>query len=275
MKNFKLTIEMLPKGAWNNDFSKTLPKREWNILRDECLKRANHRCEICGFVTDDLDAHEVWDFDIKRKTQTLKDIIGICSKCHGVKHIRNSQRLGYEENAKQHFMDVNNCTELDFATHLTKAQIDFEERNKIYRWKIKADLSNFGLKNSIFQERNIPFIKNPYDEVNWEATTFEGKKKIFQFVKSLPPQYWINPPNVLSIDVDNYQGIIQIIANDINKIDWYLDKQKIKTKYNVVGKFTTSLKVENLEGKQLYFILFGKGGQTISKIFELMPQEVL
>ena len=39
MKNFKLTIEMLPKGAWNNDFSKTLPKKEWDIVRNACYKK--------------------------------------------------------------------------------------------------------------------------------------------------------------------------------------------------------------------------------------------
>ena len=77
------------------------------------------------------------------------------------------------------------------------------------------------------------------------------------------------------MDVDNYQGIIEVLCDDINKIEWYLDKQKIKTKYNVVGKFKTALKVENLNGKELAFALFGDGGKTISKTFELLPQEVL
>ena len=35
------------------------------------------------------------------------------------------------------------------------------------------------------------------------------------------------------------------------------------------------LKVENLNGKELTFALFGDGGKTFSKIFELLPQEVL
>ncbi len=156
MKNLKLKIEMLPKGAWNNDFSKTLPIKEWDILRNICYKKANNKCQICGFITNDLNAHEVWEFDIKNRTQTLKDIIAICTKCHGVKHIRNSQRLDYEENAKTHFLSVNNCNELDYANHLTKAQLDFEEQNKIYRWKIIADLSKFGLEKATIKERNIP-----------------------------------------------------------------------------------------------------------------------
>lgn len=82
-------------------------------------------------------------------------------------------------------------------------------------------------------------------------------------------------PKILSMSIDNYQGIIEILSNDINKIEWYLDKEKIKTKYNVVGKFKTTLKVENLNGKELTFALFGDGGKTFSQTFELLPQEVL
>lgn len=275
MRDYKLKIDLLPKGAWNNDFSKTLPKKEWDILRNKCYERANYRCEICGYQTDDLDAHEVWNFDVKTKTQTLVNILALCSKCHGVKHYRNSTRLGYGEEAKQHFMIVNNCSEMEFATHLVQAQMDFEERNKVYRWKVKADLTKFGLENATIKEKNIPYIQNPYERVDWNNISFEDKKKLFEFAKSVPPKYWINTPKVLSIEVNNYQGTIQVIANDVNKIVWYLDGNNIKTKYNVVGNFSIMLKVENLEGKELTFALFGEGGKTFSKTFELLPQEVL
>ena len=94
-------------------------------------------------------------------------------------------------------------------------------------------------------------------------------------MRSSPPKYWINPPKVLSIEVDNYQGTIQVVAEDVNKIDWVLDNIKIKTKYNVIGRFKTMLKVENLNGKELKFNLYGDGGKTLSKTFELFPQEVI
>lgn len=32
MKNYKLNIDLLPKGAWENDLSKTLSKKDWDIL---------------------------------------------------------------------------------------------------------------------------------------------------------------------------------------------------------------------------------------------------
>jgi len=274
MQNIKLTIELLPKGAWNNDFSNTLPKKEWDTIREICYKKANHKCQICGFETDDLDAHEVWEFNVKSKTQTLKDIIGICSKCHGIKHLRNSQRLGYEQEVKEHFMKVNNCNEMEYVSYLTQAQMDFEERNKIYRWKIIADLTKYGLKNATIKERNIPFIRSVYENIDWGNYDFLKRNKNIIF--NIEKNYLYYPePKIQSIKIDNYQGTIDVLCDDVNKIEWYLDGQKIKTKYNVVGRFRTALKVENLNGKELTFALFGDGGKTLSKKFELTQKEMI
>ena len=42
---------MLPKGARNNDLSKTLSKKDWDKLRNFTLKKANGQCEILGGET--------------------------------------------------------------------------------------------------------------------------------------------------------------------------------------------------------------------------------
>lgn len=275
MEELKLTINMLPKGAWNNDFSKTLSKKDWDKLREFVLTRANNQCEICGYKTDNLDVHEEWEFDVKKKTQTLKNIIAICSRCHGVKHFKNSVRLGFGEEAQKHFLKVNNCSEMQFASHLNKALLEYEERNKIFRWKIIADLENFGGKDIQFQQNNIPLIKNPYENVEWDMLSYNKLNELFKNTTISSQAYWHNTPRVIYINIDNYQGLITIKCNDANKIEWYLDGEKIQTKYNVVGLFTTILKVKNLIGKQLKFKLIGNGGETISKNFEILSQEVL
>jgi 5-methylcytosine-specific restriction endonuclease McrA len=95
MSKLKLTIDLLPKGAWGNNLSKTLPKKDWDTLRHICYERAGNRCCICDKEDSRLDAHEVWEFDMRTKTQTLKDIMALCPACHGVKHMRNSERIGY------------------------------------------------------------------------------------------------------------------------------------------------------------------------------------
>ena len=274
MKDLKLTINMLPKGAWNNDFSKTLSKKDWDKLRNFALKRANGKCEICGFETNNLDVHEEWDFNIEKKTQTLKQIVAICSKCHGVKHFKNSVRLGYGEKAQEHFMKVNNASEMEFASHLNKSLLEYNERNSVYRWKIVADLKKFGGSGIEIKQNNIPLIKNPYESINWnEYDNLKAKYKNLFSIKSKKLYYL--EPTVLSISVDNYQGSITIVCENVNKIEWYLDDIKIKTKYNLVGIFNTKFQVKNLNGFILKFKLTGKGGETISKNFEILNQEVL
>ncbi len=272
MEELRLTINMLPKGAWNNDFSKTLSKKDWDKLRTFALKRAKGKCEICGYETDDLDAHEEWDFDIKNKTQTLKYIKAICSHCHGVKHFKNSVRLGFGEEAQKHFLKVNNCSEMQFASHLNKALLEYEERNKVFRWKIVADLEKFGGKDIDIKQNDIPLIKNPYENVDWDKLSYSETKTLFDIKRN---DNLIGAPKVVSIEVNNYQGTIQIKSLFTDKIEWYLDGEKIQTKYHTAGLFTTKLKVKDLTGNQLNFKLIGIGGETISKIFELLSQEVL
>lgn len=273
MENLKLTIDLLPKGAWNNDLSRILSKKDWDTLRNFCYKKANHRCQICGFQTDELDAHEVWEFDIIYKTQTLKDIMAICSKCHGVKHFKNSVRLGFGEEAKKHFLKVNKCSEMEFANHLNKALIEYEQRNKIFRWKMFADLSNFGGKDIKIKERNIPNINNPYKDIDWYKLTYTERKKLFTIISN--PDNFISPPKIIYLNINNYQGKITIVCMDANKIEWFLNGNKIKTKYNVIGKWSTTFSVENLQGNPLYFKLTGDGGEITSKKFALSSAEVI
>lgn len=253
MRDYKLKIDLLPKGAWDHDLSKTLSKKDWDILRNKCYERANHRCEICGYQTDDLDAHEVWDFNVNKKTQTLKNIIGICSRCHGVIHLRNSQRLGYGENAKRHFMKVNNANELDFATHLTEAQILFEERNSVYYWKMVIDLEKFGGKGIELKNSFRKKIENPYSE-----------QELFDLKNACSLL-----PRILNIDVNNYNGSIAVKSDKTNRIEWYSENELIKTKYNFGRNFTNTFSIKGLDCKDVYFKLIGEYGELQSKPFQL------
>ncbi|MCL2061874.1 MAG: hypothetical protein FWH03_04530 [Firmicutes bacterium] len=260
MKSLKLTIDLLPKGAWGNNLSKTLPQKDWDTLRNNAYIKARYACAVCGESEEQLHAHEVWDFDIPAKTQTLKDITALCPACHGVKHFRNSTRIGYGERAKEHFLAINQCDSMVFAAHSTLAEQLFEERNEVYRWKVKADLKPFGGYGIELKERNIPFIENPYDTVDAakvEHTSIELGDG------------WL--PTVRAVEVNNYDGTITVASDFTNKIQWLLDEELIQTKYNISGTFKTKISVENLTGKKLRFILIGNDGQTFSKEFALTP----
>lgn len=300
MINLKLTIDLLPKGAWGNNLSSILPKKDWDTLREFCYEKAKHKCEICG-ESGDLDAHEEWNFDTKSKTQTLKNIIALCSACHGVKHFRNSTRIGYGDSAKAHFLKINKCSPIAFASHYAEAQLLFEERNEVLRWKLKADLSRFGGKRIEVKERNIPFINNPYDNIDWATVNrikvaksssssiyavllLSDEEVNCRKVKKATGYFTADnigentevafrqspfPPEVSSIDVNNYEGAITVVSAYANKIEWVCGDEILKTKYNTGGKFTTTFKVEDLEDSLISFRLIGSFGETHSQVFEL------
>lgn len=253
MDKLKLTIELLPKGAWGNDLSIILSKKDWNILREFALKRANGKCEICGYETNDLDVHEEWKFDIKNKAQTLKDIIAICSKCHGVKHFRNSKRLGFEEEAKKHFMEVNDCNELEFASHLAQAEILFNERNEIYFWKMELNLAKFGGKDIPILNITRLKILNPYSENDLESLKNEASFS----------------PRILDIEVNNYSGDIIVKSDKSNKVSWYVDNKLAKTQYNFAYVLKSSFSIIGLKAESIYFKIHGDYGEINSKEFKL------
>ncbi|MFA5449112.1 MAG: hypothetical protein WC292_01555 [Clostridia bacterium] len=290
MGSLSLTIDLLPKGAWGNNLSKVLSKKDWDILRKACYERAQYRCIICG-KEGDLDAHEVWNFDIKTKTQTLKDIIALCSACHGVKHVRNSERIGYGESAKRHFLKINKCSPIVFAGHYAEAQILFDERNEVKRWKVKAELEQFGGKGIEIKERHIPIIINPYDGVDWKTIIHKRKtikelssdsKLVFESIILQSADlnndmaiyfttYQLNafPPKINFIEVDNYAGTITVVSERVNKIQWIANGKIIKTKYNFAKKLTDVFSAEDLDDLEIRFVLTNNFGETVSATFRL------
>ena len=301
MKKLKLTIDLLPKGAWGNNFSRTLPKKDWDVLREACYKRAGYKCVICGDKNGGLEAHEIWDFNIvgaatgrPQPTQTLVDIQALCTACHGVKHFRNSERMGYGWNAKNHFLKINKCSEMDFAAHAMQAEMMFDERNEILRWHVNADLDKFGGAGIEYSQREIPYIVSPYDGVDWDNCTYEKEKlysnellkgelggECFAVIAisennkktvicySTKSTCAIPAPKINAINVDNYQGEIKINTQDCSKIECIADGQIIEKKYNVSGQFIVKFKVENFAAERIRFQFYGKGGKTATQNFRL------
>lgn len=180
--------------------------------------------------------------------------------------MRNSERIGYGDSAKAHFLKVNNCSQMIFAKHYAEQQFLFEERNNVMRWKVKADLSRFGGKGIEIKSRNIPLISNPYFGLNWNRVSHKQIFDVVPYTNLIEP---MSMPFVHSIEVDNYQGVVRVTVDHANKIQWICGKEIIKTKYNIVGRFITTFSVENLEYPYIWFKLIGDGGETCSREFAL------
>ena len=133
----KLTIELVPETCWYSNLRSELSQRDWDILRKESYRKANYCCEVCGGKGSKhpVECHEIWEFDDKNKTQTLKGLISLCPACHEVKHIGLAQINGKFDEAVQHLMKVNKLTEDDALLYIDKAFLQWDLRSN-YMWTV-------------------------------------------------------------------------------------------------------------------------------------------
>jgi hypothetical protein len=136
----KLRIEVLPKTCWNSNLRTKLKKSDWDKIRKNVYAKEEMRCHICEIQCDTLDAHEVWEFDEINHIQRLVEIIGVCKLCHNVIHYGRAQKVGYEKEAREQFVKVNECEIIDLQEELLKVQSDYNRRSKIDDWKLDLTL---------------------------------------------------------------------------------------------------------------------------------------
>ena len=73
----------------------------------------------------------------------------------------------------------------------------------------------------------------------------------------------------MSVEVDNYQGVITIEALYYNKIEWFLNGELIKTQHNMAGNRITSFSVEGLDFGELYYVIEGENSSVTSEKYLL------
>ena len=119
----KLAITLVPKTSWGSNLRSELPKQQWDQIRKAAYKAAGHRCEICGErgPRHPVEAHEVWEYDDKTRTQKLVRIEALCPNCHGVRHFGRSQAVGKGEKALRHLMKVNKWSRDRAMNHVEEA----------------------------------------------------------------------------------------------------------------------------------------------------------
>ena len=135
----KLDIELIPQTAWGSNLRKMLSKNDWDKIRKAVYQKENMHCHICGCMCTSMDAHEVWDFNEHTHVQKLVDIIGICKDCHNTIHLGRAEKIGLGQQAKEHFLRVNQCDRLDLQESIMMAQDRFRRLSAVTDWKL--DLS--------------------------------------------------------------------------------------------------------------------------------------
>ena len=133
----KLTIELVPKSSWYSNLRSELTKGEWETIKKKTRERTNSKCEICGGVGPKwpVECHEIWEYDDKNNTQTLKGIQALCPNCHQVKHMGLAEIQGHYNKALRHLAKVNNLT-LEEAGDYVEASFDIWEARSKQQWEL-------------------------------------------------------------------------------------------------------------------------------------------
>lgn len=137
-KDYKLTIELIPKSAWFKNLRHTMTKEQWDVTRKKCYKDAGYSCEICGGKGPKwpVECHEVWDF--VDGEIILKRLIALCPSCHEVKHIGLAKLKGNYDRAVNHFCKVNGCDKSEARKYISESFDVWNDRSN-RKWEL--DLS--------------------------------------------------------------------------------------------------------------------------------------
>ncbi len=110
----RLGIQIFAPMTNGQNLHRALSAPEWKALSNLIIKRANHKCEICGYQGDirRLVCHEVWKIDSRRHVQKLVRLKALCSLCHNAVHYKRAvgiANMDYD-NAFEQICRVNNWT---------------------------------------------------------------------------------------------------------------------------------------------------------------------
>lgn len=147
----KLEIELIPETCFYSNLRKSTIQKNWDIIRKQCYKDANYKCEICGSdgknqifetrgsIDGSLNCHEIWEYDDVNHIQKLRGFIALCNDCHMIKHIgfaqiQESKGLLDMNALIKHFLKINNVEISDYEKHYTQSWKIQEERSK-HVWK--------------------------------------------------------------------------------------------------------------------------------------------
>jgi hypothetical protein len=143
-----LFVDLVPSNCWFSNARSCIDARDWERVRRMVLGRADQRCEACGQTEDRaisrwLEVHERWTYDERKKVQSLRRLICLCSDCHGATHFGLAQVKGTDAAARAHLATVTGLDTRALDTHLRDAFALWSARNRT-SWSLDLDILTAG-----------------------------------------------------------------------------------------------------------------------------------
>ena len=137
----KLTIELVPAGAWFTNLRSILTTPEWDVIRKKQYKKSGYVCDVCGGKGErwPVECHEIWEYDDENHAQKLVRFTSLCPACHMVKHIGLAEIRGKYDEALRHLMKINEMSQTDARMYID-GQFDVWRYRSQHEWKIDISL---------------------------------------------------------------------------------------------------------------------------------------
>jgi DNA polymerase III subunit epsilon len=156
-----LSANLIPSTMWGKNVRAVVSIQVWQTLRwnlgatqdkpfmplfrtaDGFDRRRNAMCRGCGIKQEEMELHEVWEFDEVKRIQRLVDLITLCNKCHLVMHLGRAMKVGHGDIALAHLASVNGWTMSKAQQHAKGAMETWHRRSQfsytldfsfLYQW---------------------------------------------------------------------------------------------------------------------------------------------
>lgn len=132
-------MDLIPASCWFTNVRSCVSARDWERLRTLVYGRAGNRCEACGAGVNRehqvwLEAHERWDYHHTSRTQRLRRLVCLCTRCHQATHFGYAELTGRAEVALAHLCAVNHWARADAEAHIAAAA-------SLWRFRSETDWS--------------------------------------------------------------------------------------------------------------------------------------
>ncbi|MBP5292440.1 MAG: hypothetical protein J6Y90_07470 [Lachnospiraceae bacterium] len=129
-----LNFQLVPEKAWSKNLRSLIPN--WHEVSFHV--RMGGECSVCGKMTGELEAHEIWDYDDKTHEQTLRKIVPVCPDCHNAIRVEHACQTGTFNEALEQYMKVNGIDIDEAYSDLEEARKVWQERS-LHEWKLDEE----------------------------------------------------------------------------------------------------------------------------------------
>jgi hypothetical protein len=131
-----LFVDLVPSSCWFTNVRSCVDQKDWERLRRMIIRRARHRCEVCGASEDRqtsrwLEAHERWAYDEATHVQSLRRLVCLCTNCHTATHFGLAQIKGNEAAALAHLRTVAGMSAREVQNHIDAAFAMWRKRSSV------------------------------------------------------------------------------------------------------------------------------------------------